>query len=108
MLMQKIIHEEGKENDYILIALYSQLLIIYVNGIEMVITIISIICISVCISVLFLTWIYLWEFSVNKERSFSRKRKSHPLSQDLSQLYFSSFPLGDVRTQYLEWALALG
>lgn len=37
--MQKIIHEEGKENDYILIALYSQLLIIYVNGIEMVITV---------------------------------------------------------------------
>lgn len=39
MLMQKIIHEEWKENDYILIALYSQLLIIYVNGIEMVITV---------------------------------------------------------------------
>lgn len=28
-----------QENDYILIALYSQLLIIYMNGIEMVITV---------------------------------------------------------------------
>lgn len=28
-----------QENDYILIALYSQLLIIYINGIEMVITV---------------------------------------------------------------------
>lgn len=29
-----------QENDYILIALYSQLLIIYVNGIEMVVSVI--------------------------------------------------------------------
>lgn len=47
------------ENNYILIALYSQLLIIYANRIEMVVTNIRCICISVCVSVLVLTWIYL-------------------------------------------------
>lgn len=42
MLMQKITHEQVNKNDCILIALYSQLLIIYVNGIEieMVVTVI--------------------------------------------------------------------
>lgn len=59
-----------KEN-YILIALYSQLLIIYVNGIEMVVNCnIRILCISVCVSIFFSTWMYLWEFSVNKVRLF--------------------------------------
>lgn len=40
MLMQKITHAQVNKNDCILIALYSQLLIIYVNGIEIVVTVI--------------------------------------------------------------------
>ena len=94
----------NQNNDYILIALYSQLLIIYVDGKVMVVTVILESFVFYFLLAFCSKLGCIWESFVNKVVSFSGDlagtgKYSHYLRTLAS---FSPFLLGDVGTQYLE------